>query len=274
MPITNFFIILLGGVFLITGTAATHASTINIPADYRTITEAVESAAPGDVIEVKEGTYEENIVISKSLTLRSEKGPDMTVVKAANPVEPVFKVINTEGVRIAGFTATGSVLSGIYLISVNSSEIRDNRTTKNGTGIALHSSNNNILVNNIADANEQTGIYLEESHYNTLNKNSADSNKEKGIFLNSSSHNRIIDNSASLNAWNGITFWSSNNNIVEGNRVLRNTYGIVLSNSSENRLADNPAWTNFYIILPVILIYIGVLLYWIQRKVFRYIYSE
>lgn len=277
--VKKLLIVLLIGVVWITGIINVEAATINVPGSdqdvhYKTIQDAIENATPGDTIFVKEGHYNENIVITKPLTIKSNKGPDATVIMASNRAEPVFRVINVNGVTIIGFTATGSTLSGISLYHSNNDDIRDNKTIKNGTGLSLNSSNNNTITNNMANTNEQSGIYLELSNNNTIEKNYADSNKEKGIFLNSSNYNKLINNSASLNIWNGLTFWSSNNNTVRGNKVLRNTYSIVMSNSNNNSLSDNSTWTNFYIILPIILIYAGVFIYWIQRRIFRLIYTE
>ncbi len=252
----------------------TQAATITVPDNYKTIHEAVENAQAGDTVFVKSGNYHENIVISKSLTLKSEKGADTTVIKPSNPSEPVIKVTEVNNVTVIGFTATGSAISGIYLYKAGNVNVIENNTIENRNGIFLYSSNNNTLTGNTAKSNDQTGIYLETSNGNTIEKNIADSNREKGMFLISSQTNTIKDNSASLNTWNGITLWSSNNNTIKGNKVYRNTYGIIMSNSTGNNVTENPTWTNFYIILPIILIYLGVLLYWVERRIFLLFYRE
>ena len=43
---------------------------IRVPEEYRTIQEAVEAAMPGDEIEVSPGTYTENVIINKPLTVK------------------------------------------------------------------------------------------------------------------------------------------------------------------------------------------------------------
>lgn len=269
----KFLIVLVGIIVFITATGS-YAATISVPENFKTIQEAVEKAQSGDTILVKSGNYHENIVITKPLTVKSDKGADTTVVKPANPSEPVFKVTEASDVVIIGFTATGSAISGIYLYKASNAQILQNHTVENRNGIFLYSSDNNTLVSNVARSNDQTGIYIESSNGNTLQNNSADSNREKGIFLISSNSNKLTGNSASLNSWNGITLWSSNGNTVKGNKIYRNTYGIVMSNSSDNEVSENPTWTNFYIILPIILIYLGVLLYWIERRIFLLFYRE
>lgn len=250
------------------------AATIYVRDNYNSIQDAIDNALAEDTIIVREGEYRENIRVSKPLTLKSEKGPDKTIVKAAKPGEPVFYISEMKKAAIIGFTARESSIAGIYLNKAGNIELKNNKTPQNRNGIFLYSSNDNILTNNISNANDLTGIYLESSHNNTLERNEANSNKEKGIFLNASNNNNLTHNIASLNEWNGITLWVSNNNRVEKNEVMRNTYSIILSGSTGNVVNDNYTWTNLYIILPIILIYIGIIMFFIQRKIFSFFYSE
>jgi len=256
---------------IITGTSG--AADIHVPDNYKTIQEAVNSASPGDTIIVNEGDYAENIVISKPLTVKSSKGPDASVVRAAVSGKPVFEVKNVREAEIAGFTATGSLIAGIYIDTSDNVIIKDNRAIDNGSGIILSSSNNNILSNNVAGPNKQYGIYLKSSSKNTLDKNKVRSNMDTGIFLSSSSYNSLTGNNVNLNKWNGILLWSSHANTLERNKVLRNRFAIVLSDSNNNIMTGNSTWPNIYIILPIVLVYIGIITYLIQKSLFRFIYK-
>jgi len=247
------------------------AATIHVPDNYKTIQEAVKNASPRDTIIVHEGYYTENIIITKPLTIESTKGSDASIIHAAVQNEPVLKINNVNEVSISGFTVTGSQSAGIYLYNSHNGQLRGNKVVNNGSGIVLISSNNNTFVNNTANLNEQYGIYLELSNNNILEKNIVNSNKDKGIFLSSSSYNELINNNVNLNAWNGITLWSSHNNLLKDNNILRNRYGIVLSDSNNNILTNNSTWSNIYAILPIVLIYIGILLYLVQKHLLRFI---
>lgn len=254
--------------------AALHAAIIYVPGNFKTINEAVKNASPKDTIIVSSGNYVENIVITKPLTIKSSKGPDASVVHALIKNEPVFKISNVDEAAIIGFTATGSEVAGVYLDNSNNVKLLDNKTKYNGSGVFLYSSHNNTVANNIADSNEQYGIYLESSNGNTIEKNSVNSNKDRGIFLNSSSRNNMTNNNVNLNAWDGVFLWASHNNILKDNKIFRNGYGIVLSDSNNNALTGNSTWSNIYIILPVVLIYIGIIVYLLQKNLLRFLYRE
>jgi nitrous oxidase accessory protein NosD len=91
--------------------------------DVTKIQEAVDMANPGDTIIVRDGTYNENVVVSKQLTLRSENGAASTTVQG-NSYTHIFEVTDNY-TDISGFTFTGainSVRAGLYLAEVHASK--------------------------------------------------------------------------------------------------------------------------------------------------------
>ena len=52
------------------------ATTINVPADYATIQGAINQSVDGDTVLVAEGTYYENLMINKEITLMSTANLD------------------------------------------------------------------------------------------------------------------------------------------------------------------------------------------------------
>ena len=184
---------------------------------------AVDSANAGEVIFVWNGSYTENVDITKQLTLAGE-GAGVVTVTAALSLDHVFYV-TADYVGISGFTATGATgyLYGIYLDGADHCNISENNC-----------SNNHI------------GIYLSSSRNNTLTSNNASDNGY-GIYLHSSSNNTLANNNASWNrCYCGIElFYSSNNNTIANNTVSNNGKscadgcGIRLSSSSNNLVYNN-----------------------------------
>jgi parallel beta-helix repeat protein len=126
---------------------ANAADTHYVPDNYAKIQLAVNNANAGDTIIVRDDTYTENVVVSKSLTIQSENGSANCVVNALDNYR-VFEVTQ-DYVNISGFTvqnATGN--AGIYLDGVDHCNISNNNATNNYYGIYLSSSSTNLIYNN------------------------------------------------------------------------------------------------------------------------------
>lgn len=254
--------------------ASAFASDIFVPDSFKTISEAVHAANDGDSVIIRAGVYEDNVTVTKRITVRSEHGPTATVVKAALKQEPVFTFKDSQGAELKGISATGSEAAGIKAVNSTGLTIKDNKLTNNAYGIGLYGSKECLISGNTANMNESYGIYLEYSDGNTIEANIANMNNDKGIFMSYSHRNRVVKNTANLNTWNGIVLWSSNYNVLEDNRTLRNTYGLVLSDSNNNEVSGNTSLPNIFIILPIVIVYLGILSYLIQKNIFRLIYRS
>ena len=63
---------------------------IQVPTDYASLQLAVDDANEGDIIEILQGEYEENVVIQKALTIRSPSG--LALLRPQHPAEPLLLV--------------------------------------------------------------------------------------------------------------------------------------------------------------------------------------
>lgn len=250
------------------------AATLYVPERFKTIQEAVNAAMPYDTVVVNSGVYVENVLIEKPLILRSNAGPASTQIQAAIQNKPAIKISNASDVSVTGLSATGSTIAGALVSSSTKVTLANNQFTNNGNGMTLYSTSHSTIRSNISSSNAQYGLYMEKSSQNRVELNSATLNKDKGFFISYSDDNEIVNNSVNLNSWDGIMVFASHGNRITGNRTLRNTYGIVISESDGNEVAENTTIPNLFLIMPIVLIYLGMVSYLIQKNIFKVVYKE
>jgi parallel beta-helix repeat protein/beta propeller repeat protein len=180
---------------------------------YLGIQEAIDDADQGNTILVGSGTYYENILVDKSLTLIGE---------------------DNENTIIQG---SGSGI-GISLNSVSGVTIKNVQIKGFSYGIGLWYSSDCFISANTVSNNDPYGIYMYSSSSNTINGNTVSDNYY-GIYLQSSSSNTISGNTI-LNQEYGVNLYDSYSNSLNGNTVSDNTeWGIRLCQAGSNILKNN-----------------------------------
>jgi parallel beta-helix repeat protein len=203
------------------------------PGNYTLIQSAIDNASTGDTVFVYNGTYTENVIISKTIDLIGEKR-DNTIIDGGSSGDVLY--VSSDGVTISGFTVQNSDkfnYSGIRLDYSNDNTIMDNTiiVSNHQKSIFLsYSSNNTVMGNSVS--NNSFSIYLSYSNNNTIMRNNVSNNYE-GITLSYSSNNIITGNNVSNNE-NGIFLDASSNNIVTGNNVSNHYWGIFLFDHGNN----------------------------------------
>ncbi|MFZ3072097.1 MAG: right-handed parallel beta-helix repeat-containing protein [Thermodesulfobacteriota bacterium] len=268
---TRAFIFLLAMGFCLLP-AVSGARVINVPSDAVSVQGAVEAAAPNDTIIVSDGHYIENVLIRKPLIIRSQNGNSSTIITAKDRRKAVVKIEGVKGGEFSGFTVKGSAVAGLHVRGASGVKVSSVLAMESYTGIFVEESSGSVFSENTARGNTD-GIAIQNSNNNVFEKNHADSNAEKGFLLVSASANRIENNTADSNYWNGITLWSSHSNVLRNNTAYKNTYGIVISKSENNELEGNKTMRRLYFLLPVALIYIGVIFYFIERRLLLMYYA-
>ena len=219
--------------------------------NYSTIQEAIDnvSTLDGHTLVLDPGTYTENVVVNKSLTIRSASGnPSDTVVNASSSSSNVISV-TADNVTISGFTITDASASdkaGVYLGNgVSHCNVSDNIISGKYHGIYLNQSNNNSVMNNNVSGNDY-GIYLVGSNNNSLMNNNVSGNHLGICLMISSGDNKVISNTANSNEAHGIYLYSMcDDNLLVNNTVnSNNRSGINLMDSSYNLIQNNTAEFN------------------------------
>jgi hypothetical protein len=130
-------------------------------APYQTIGAAVTDALPGDTILVHPGTYQEWVTIS-GITLKSFKGPEVTVIQSADGTGNGVTLTGNQNVTVSGFRVQGFV-NGINVNASGGSAKVGNciATGNSGVGIQVEASVllSAKIMSNIAADNGSHGIF-------------------------------------------------------------------------------------------------------------------
>jgi parallel beta-helix repeat protein len=227
---------------------------INTGLGYVTIQAAINAANSGDTISVKEGTYYEQVVINKSITLTGENR-DRTIIDGTS--NGTAMNITANHTNVTGFTIQKSGPTpdcGVYLSSsfnnISYNIIRNCPAYYIGYAIELQASSNNIISGNIITSNPMTAVLLYNSSNNVISENNITDN-EYGIGLSgsdehSSSNNTIFGNRITNNSETGISLYRSPGNIISQNSVTNNKIGIDTTDypSSNTTICENDIANN------------------------------
>lgn len=179
----------------------------------------IEKALPGETIIIPKGVYEENLVLTKPITLKGQ-GEVTIRTKTEKPAIMIKgKNVSLKNMKVdyagEGKEATAIYISGSHhqLSDINIDTTRfgiklDHATDVKvddglilgnwkGNGVDLWESSHNT-IQNMKIGNMQDGIYLEQSHKNTLSKNNIQLSRY-GMHLMYSDDNVLKDNIAYYN---------------------------------------------------------------------------
>ena len=115
--------------------------------NFTTIQSAITAAVDGDTIFVYNGTYLENVLVNKCLTLIGED-KNTTIIDGMGGGYVVY--IDTDWVNITGFTVTNSGNNpdnaGIKLENADNCKVLNNNALSNNLGISISSSDLNNII--------------------------------------------------------------------------------------------------------------------------------
>jgi parallel beta-helix repeat protein len=216
--------------------------------NYSSIQSAITDAITGDTVYVYNGTYNENVIVNRTINLMGED-KEITFINGGGSGDVVRIVANWTNVTGFSIQGSGSTLpdAGMELNNVHNCNVSDNNLINNYKGIYLLDSYDNDVYLNLATSNSYVGIHLENSNQNDIVNNYVLSNYG-GMMLSYSDSNNIISNNASLQTDNnGIGLSYSNGNTIAYNNASSNEGdGIILSWSDGNDIIENALISNHW----------------------------
>jgi len=166
---------------------------------FDTIAEGIEAVVPGKSVRVAAGTYNEQLIIDKSITLQGESR-DNTYITGSNLTGNLISV-TADDVTISGFKIDGGSKTDVGIYSDSSSSIE--------------------ISGNIIQNQQDSGIFY----------HSAVNNYSSGIY--------VYDNEISSNSTNGIKITGAGSGIIESNTITKNTDGIRTNDSASLEVKHN-----------------------------------
>ena len=234
-------VLFVGVTFLPDARAATRYVGGGGPGNYTTIQAAIDDAGPGDTVFVYNGTYLENLVVNRTLSLLGEDR-ETTIVQGNGTGDVIH--VSADWVNISGFTfrdgGSGVGDAGMDLDEAENCNISYNKVTWSGEyGILLTSSGSNTISNNDVFSTGWTGIRLYMSDDNILSNNNISSSLATGIST-SSSDGITLHNNTIWNQTYGIKLAFSNRATITNNTVAYSRWeGISLDNSVDGTIENN-----------------------------------
>jgi len=195
-------------------------ATIVVPSQgYETIQKAINAANLGDIIRVTAGTYYENLLVNKSVSIIGEN-PATTIIDGGGLGTVV--TIPSTNVIINGFTVQNGKrelpYSGISIYNCNLAVINNTILKENYNGLQLINSSSSEIFNNMITNNSYAGIKISEGNNNVFFENTIKDNFiglwSSGSSSNTFYHNNFVNNTSQLYIFASSTTWD---NGVEGN---------------------------------------------------------
>ncbi len=103
---------------------------------YSKISDAVAAAQNGDVIQVSHGSYPEDVVIGKAISLIGASR-DNTIIDATGMANGI-SVTGVSGVLVSGFTVQNANFEGILLNQASQVTITDNHVLRNNVSLNVN----------------------------------------------------------------------------------------------------------------------------------------
>jgi len=212
------------------------ADTLQVPQVYPTIQAAVNAAGTGDLIEVDAGTYPENVIVNKTVTIRGDSATTTIVDGGGNDI--VFN-IQEDNVELRDLTiCNGGSYNGVKIYyPFDGLTIRNTRIIDNAVGVIIYDADGNTIEDNVFINSQMYGIYVIES-INTIIRDNQMTESAYGIGISDSSSSQVVNNTISDTSY-GIYVPYSNNANISANILTSNSWNIYLTYSNSNIIGHN-----------------------------------
>jgi hypothetical protein len=211
---------------------------LHVPADFPTISDAVDDATPGDLILVAPGTYKESVIVDvKDVTVRGESR-NGTIIDGEG-IRPYGVVGIADGTRVENLTTHSHLYYGVLITGVHT---KDGPEARGATGYAPFDPEEfpplqRFSVDHVTAYNNGLyGIYAFNSQQGSITNSYASGSADSGIYVGQCRDcgTLVSGNVAERNAIGFENANASDSVVLTGNRFSANRVGMtVISNYQE-----------------------------------------
>ncbi len=234
--------------------ASAQAATITVACPAQTIQAAVDSAQPGDVINVS-GTCTENVTIRNEKARVTLDGQNLTTIVGGSSATAL--TVRGKGILVRRFVISGGSI-GIHVNRGSNATIDGNDISMAAKqGVLVNELSNAVITNNNIHENQTHGIEIAQNStarigYNSgsdaaASPNTIQNNVRRGIQVSNASSAKIAGNTISGNGNDGVGVFrlseaDLSSNIIDNNGAVSAGNGVHVSQNSSIQLGeDNPS---------------------------------
>ncbi|MBL7782537.1 MAG: right-handed parallel beta-helix repeat-containing protein [Saprospiraceae bacterium] len=218
------------------GEPGTNFYVYDNPDNTMTIQAAVNAAVAANQINVFAGTFNEDVNVTKQLTLQ---GAGMTQTTVIGVIGGISATIN--------IGASGVVVDGFKITREGNNTTDWNNAGLNLVGLAVQGQSNDAEVRNCHFEGNRTGIDINNSNDNFIHNNLIDNNRTGMLFRNQTD-NTVVTNNFITNNWTvGVLFIDASggtnspvqtaaNSSFNNNDIHNNWYGQIVDRQSGGSL--------------------------------------
>jgi parallel beta-helix repeat protein len=204
---------------------------IDVKTPFKTITNALNQAEPGTVIQLAPGEYTSEtgevfpITLKQGVTLRgdeSTKGENIVIIGGGHYVSPTFARQDVT-VRAEKDTA----ISGVTITNPNT----------RGTALWIESTNPTVTNNTFTNSNRD-GVFVTGTANPKIEANAFIKNGGNGISVARSAQGEIRNNTFDETGF-GLAIGGTSSPLIENNQIRQNKSGIYISESASPILRNN-----------------------------------
>lgn len=201
---------------------------------WKTFAHALGSILPGDVLEVRTGTYAEQVVVNvlglstDPVVLRAAPGASVVIDGSAVPLPQDEGLVDITGtyVTVDGFEIKSSKRAGIFVSDKNNTILNCKVHDSLYSGIHFESADNGLVKGNTVYQNVQSN----KGH----NANQWDS----GIWVDQSVSVKVVGNTIYNNHGEGLLVSQGKTNLAKGNTIYDNFSDNLYTDNTEEVLVD------------------------------------